>query len=450
MGDIKLFKSIYSKAQTSTELAVFGAVLIFMLGMMIRYALSAGTSQSESLKAMRMAMATSLRAAETGKNRMSKKPGNASRNIASVLIVEDRLSAEESKFGVQSRSPFIVGASATFSKNLFMPIDYGEYDSLPRTDFFINGLHFQFTTAAFKEYNIQNDTDPNWIPDCNGKGNGCMALYSISPNLKVNTAWDPNACDRCKWNTCLTCFDLYRDGTTIVSPADRPLFTWQWQMVKATTSSINLQTGQNASLDVDNDLKEEQILEMVDIKGKRYTPNSKNKSGSGNVPIKLLRVLDFQEGDLDMTHNRKSPGAAPGFSSEGTQGWTYTRDGTYLQIEEGKIISATQNVKSTQRRNITDIVQRVVQLSRNTGFVCGTGSGAVWDAPVHQPNTQWNPDVEVCVPPGLGSDPTANCFSAANVYKTCFDEGSLTLYVRSRVWEGRGRKWVQDLGPRGY
>ena len=104
-----------SSAQTITELAIFGALLIFILGVMIRYSLSANYSQSQSFKAMRMAMAASFRSAEAG---------HSSRNSASLIFIEDRTTAEVGRFGAQTRTPAIAAASATFSKNLLMPLDY--------------------------------------------------------------------------------------------------------------------------------------------------------------------------------------------------------------------------------------------------------------------------------------------------------------------------------------
>ena len=57
--------SIYRKntsAQAATELAVFGAVLIFLLGSILRSAVSSAQQQNQQLKAMRQALIQSQNA----------------------------------------------------------------------------------------------------------------------------------------------------------------------------------------------------------------------------------------------------------------------------------------------------------------------------------------------------------------------------------------------------
>jgi len=136
-----MFKSENNKAQAAVEFAVFGAILIFLLGTIVRSAVSNSYNQNQNFKAMRMAMLASWNGS---------KAGNISHNSASILFVEDRLSPDFNKYGALDRNPFIANSSGTFTFELLYPLDVGEVPSnLPIMDVYINGQHFPFTTAAY-------------------------------------------------------------------------------------------------------------------------------------------------------------------------------------------------------------------------------------------------------------------------------------------------------------
>ncbi|MDE2221703.1 MAG: hypothetical protein KGK03_01390 [Candidatus Omnitrophica bacterium] len=139
-----------AKGQAITELAVFGAILIFILGTIIRTAVSNGYQQDVSFKAMRMAMLASW-------NDSRANPGSGpqvtAHNSATVLFVEDRLAPDYGKYGSMDRNPFMVSGSGTFSYNLLYPINNDDpadiKNSLPIMDVYINGQHFPFTLASY-------------------------------------------------------------------------------------------------------------------------------------------------------------------------------------------------------------------------------------------------------------------------------------------------------------
>ncbi len=339
--------------------------------------------------------------------------------------------------------------------------------------------------------------DGDWDPNCggiigSGISGGCRRLYVIVPNGGVpgnpNTT-DPNYCvvDPCCSGTvcneaqcakqkddCITScpvdltesscladcnytyqacvsslpaadlnaaqrFDLNRDGATDV-PGDnvqndlRRRFAWQWNSVKANSVDINLEAGKNTTIDVDGDLQEEQILEMVDDQGRVYKPDDTANEGWSEpvrnkvkAPIVEVRVLDSQKGDLDLTY--QGPTAQQPGLKDDMQMYTYTRDGTYLLIQEGKLYNPEikTTVRSIQKRDMVDIIQRSVQLSNDTGRFCTPGTPST-------PSPD-NPEVEAC----------NDCFNTDNVYKTCFDKNTLILYVRSRIEDRRGRKWITEI-----
>src|SRR3989338_2924758 len=162
-------------AQAAIELAVFGAILLFVLSVIVRQAFNANFGQNQTLRALRMAMTESYKTSSRG---------SPARNLATIIIVEDHLSPGLHKYGSEARMPFAISASATHSNQLFQPMTWGVGGELPRVDFFINGQHFQFTTAGYKE-----------IRELNCKFVGCSLGGVQYPD------WDDNCASRMRWNT---------------------------------------------------------------------------------------------------------------------------------------------------------------------------------------------------------------------------------------------------------
>jgi len=163
------------KAQAATELAIFGAILIFLLGTIIRTAVGSSYIQNQDFKAMRMALLASW-------NDSRANPGMGARQVtahnnAQVLFLEDRLSPDYNKYGDMDRTPFIASGSGTFSFNLLYPISDSTdiVNSLPVQDAWINGQHFPFSLASYVgDRQLVRPT----LGECNGyltKGNACKA-----------------------------------------------------------------------------------------------------------------------------------------------------------------------------------------------------------------------------------------------------------------------------------
>ncbi len=494
--------------------------MIFVLGAMIRSWVNNNFLQNEYLRAMRMAFAksfeSSMHQVTDSSGKVIDKSGDMSRATASLLFIEDRTTPDANKYGAQTRTPYSLSVNATFSKNLFKQIDFGEVWNIPVQDVFVNGQHFTFTTAGFELYDVSSDPGsdgpggvPRWSPlDCGSKlpGIPCQRFFKIVPNggaaLNPNdpNTTDPGFCsvDPCQCatggcqttcvnnqticntscasspdiNGCLlackvsfdSCvnsipdyqltavqrFDLdWNVGTPPVDPAFRTNFAWQWNAVYANTIDIDLDSGKNNSIDVDGDRKEEQILEMEDNLGRRYTTHDAAEGKNKDKPkavINKVWVIDQQKGDLDVSEPPANPFNPPGLK-ENMQMFTYTQNGTYLQILEGKLYNPETNttVRSVQKKDQVDIIWRFIQLSNDTGRLCGNGTPAWWDVPNHEPNTDQNPAVEAC----------NNCTSSIpdadgipNIQQTCFDETTFMLYVRSQVHDRRGHKWITDVsGP---
>lgn len=524
------------RAQTAIELAVFGAILIFMVGVIVRQALSSAYAQNQNLRAMRQAMTASYRYSG-GLTGLGGADGTASHQTASILFIEDRLTADSAKYAAVDRTPYVVGASATYSHNLFLPLDVGEDYNLPVYDIFVNGKHFPFTTARFKRVELAKscrnvgscpaqcnadctNTSPFFYPgnlscqyinpcpaacggdcsatsaqvypvewenncittvttvsmctsgDCiaacldfvsncnvspgppitNTQTIGCAKLYGIVYNHPAYSQWCDDAAKPCPADN-LTAderFDLDRNGVPDVPAGERARFAWQWSLVMGydagfaprpvwwgfgvalppPTSTLLRGEGIGPSavnVDVDRDLKRERIF----LDSKVVDPST--------GLITALWVLDQQEGDLDMTRGGSDTGPEPGLAKN-TKMYSFVLGGTYLLLEEGRLYDPAfpgQYIRTAQRKDQVDLVERTIQLSNNTGRFCSGSTPntdpRIWTAQVPNP-------VEAC----------QNCASGTNIQKTCMDQTTKSIIVRSRIQDRRGRKWVTNTSGDDY
>lgn len=421
---IKLIQKCFlNNAQTTLELAIFGSVIIFLIGLIVRTVLGTAYQQDTRLKAFRMAMLTSFEFSEGIKAPPGDwQDGTASRNNATVFILEDRLTAQSAKYGAVDRTPQISMGSASHTRNLFMPIDAGEFANLPMTDFFVNGVHFPLTAAGLRTYPLnqgvfkqQYNHPATDFCYCGGIVNSCADTIGATTYYR---------------------FDLDQNGALDdgVDGTNCDKFWWQW--IAGDAGRINTENGEWTLVDVDGDGFTERVL-------------AKN----GNISVD---VMDFQEGDLSFSPDESRP--SPGFSNQDIQMFTYTKNplasgdgvGTHLLIEEGKLYEVSGDtrrfVRSAQRKDSIDIIQRTLQLSLDTRRFC---DGATVVTPASSPilanQAGWtaavpNP-VEVCCPDNLC------CFNAANFTRTCMvtaGPGTLDpiIFVRSRVVDKHGRKFI--------
>ncbi len=246
-------------------------------------------------------------------------------------------------------------------------------------------------------------------------------------------------------------FDLNRDGIPDVpvaggQPTDRNTFAWQWDLVMAIkrTKGVHMIKGEpisdsktdpiNTSVDLDGDLKEEVIQTILETDPKFH------------VVITKFGYLDYQEGDVDFTRGNHEPGHDPGFFEE-VQFFGRTQDGTFYQLTEtGNYQDPGDSIRyefahkyvMTRKKGRVDIIQRVFQLNNNTGRLC---SGT----------TPQQEAVETCADNYAGDPPgikfAKSCFAPSRIATTCFDgnPGVLRLYIRSRVQDLMGRKWVTPV-----
>ncbi len=428
------------KAQAATELAIFGAIIIFVLGTIIRSAVSSGQGQDASLKAMRNALVYSSKS--TAGDAKKGIPGDTSRSNASILYVEDRLSPDFGKFGSVERAPFIAQGSGSMTNTLTYPLDLNELGSCnglpsetyrcqqypghtPVMDMFINGKHFTFSMAALMHktvppgsifYQIVVNMDDN--NSSGGKPSSSAQQEALEKKFCVT--------DPCPGPLTLQQrFDLNRDGNFTNDPPPPPYadMAWQWRGVQAIMANVSKDkalyidpaTGVYPSFDVDGDGQEETIYGF---------------DHDANGAITAVTVLDSQDGDLDFSGDATASGKVGLLNDVAiyTRLATGSEVGNYLLMQQGKMYGLDGKfIRSVSRKDQVDLVERKIQLSNDTGRMC---------TPVDSGNPTG---------PKIGGDVEAcdDCFGA-NFARTCFDKGSKILYVRSRLLDQHGHFWKTD------
>lgn len=436
------------KAQTAMELAIFGAILVFVLGFIVRQGLGSGYQQNQNLKAMRMAMKNSYVYSEglvgTGEE-------VSSRNFGNVFLLEDRLTVDSTTFSPADRVPYMFSASASHSKNLFYTITEPteEEQHLPIFDLYVNGQHFPIRTAGFKRIcfeavesscgvkgaHFPEGNYDEWIPRVPGKNwvnnclqvlGGCPLFYLSIANSFAETRWespqitgpDPEHPNR---------FDLDHDGTVDVPASEQDKFSWQWYPIYGVNEKVRITSlgdglimtedeQKNSSFDIDGDFQDEQILKI-------------DKTNSFGAVMKVT-VLDQQEGDIDFSGASQTEGQRIGLLFN-MKILTKAKDGTYLKIDQGKLYNNNdQFVRSVQKKDTVDIIEREFQLTKNTGRFCRDGA----TSPQPRVDGEVNP-VQAC----------NNCHTAANIEKTCMNTTSLIVYIRTKPRDKRGRMWITDI-----
>ncbi len=365
------------------------------------------------LQATRYAMSKSLEMSTI------EKPG---RNNASAMVIEDRLSGDfANKFGSRDRVPLVASGSATFSNQLFYPVekdDFGDRGVLPYYDVWVNGQRLSFLTADFVTYTFPADgagfakcgtrhTEDSrcWLPECKD-GAGCVILQKIIQNY-------PGSGFRADGN-----FDINFDLSDPV-PAELKRavgsghmgFMWQWEDVAATD-----ELSTDVPIDVDGDFQEEQILSS--------TVYADGRTSSVNV-------IDRQAGDLDFTIDDRRKGVQVGLLPD-SQMFSVTKSGTFYEVKDGKLFESRSGryIRNMNINDHVDIVQRIFQLSNDTGRFC---NGNI----PRTPDTGWDGQPEENPVAACG-----NCFSPANVQLTCFDRDVLKIFIRSRIINRSGRSWL--------
>ncbi|MBF0331982.1 MAG: hypothetical protein HQL17_08630, partial [Candidatus Omnitrophica bacterium] len=201
-------------------------------------------------------------------------------------------------------------------------------------------------------------------------------------------------------------------------------------------SKINAKDGEYPSYDINGDKQEETIYGLR-VFAAGVCP--------GQGPSYAASAMTPSAGDWNMEKQKEDyldPNNAQGMRSD-MRIYTEMQDAsgnkTYLDIKDGKQGGTPVNI-SILRKAQTDIMERVMQLnnqmadpgdflSRNPGIEASCSSNFSTTSEGHYMGA------------GEGC-----CNEGGNKAITCFDVTTKTLYIRSRISDKRGRKWVTGTG----
>lgn len=490
---------VRKKAQTMIELAVFGAVLFFLIGGIASNYISGSQQQQAQLQALRKALLSSYQSGQAGKTE---------RVAASTLVFEDRLTGEGGKYATMERQPVVMGGSGLLSIQAMQPGIFNEPNSSPLMDLVVNGKAFQFRTNAYVQYVIALKPDNTvQIIQVKAVADDQLPVVSTIPAMGTCSGGAYNACasnSNCGHGTtcvktpvdipktqtefmkdavtsCLTTgsagdpvqncnagtpeqrarlarewllypnangdplffyhmmsndplfhqsagrtpipgideLNLLRDGdSSHVFPSSstlEPAWKWAWDSLTAAIDKIDENEGSYPAYDVDGDLDEENVFQAEDVTSVYCASGACRNAYRVGVQDSSLADVDPSKDASDFT----DPAQAPGMRQE-TQ--IKSEVSAETEVKEGWIFSDSlpYNISKATKKQ-SDMIERIYQMNVNmndpAGFI------ALNSSVIEAAN---------------------NCTSAANETKTCFDTNTKTLYIRSRLSNQRGHKWVTN------
>ncbi|MCM8800166.1 MAG: hypothetical protein NC900_05525 [Candidatus Omnitrophica bacterium] len=304
-----------TKAQSILELAIFGSIILFLLGVLISYGLGANFEQHLQMQTFRKALFEALKRAHSSIN--------VNLNVIKDLSIPD----VNSPFDISETSPYSANIALSWSNDLYAGLDDLDERDLPRIDYIINGVRKTYKIANYK-YKI--------VPVSTEDGESVVKFKRKQTDFE----------------------DKYLINGTEGSDG----IYWYWEEVDAQV------VGENDSLDVDNDKKEETVIKV--IKGEIT-----DKDGTTRTVTTGLWYLDFQEGEIDLTS--ETPG--------GLQYYKYTKEieinpqDTYLEKNE-----TAQGIITTAISKIKEKISRLIKTKKGDEEVVSEierEEGVSWSTP---------------------------------------------------------------------
>lgn len=142
---MKQWNKLY-KGQATLELAIFGSILIMLLGVLINYGLKYNYQQQVMQQAFREALASAA---------VSMNP-HTPISVSHSLVKDKHIPVPADPFAVGSILPSSSGASVTRNYELMKTPDYE--DELPQTVINVQGTQYSFKAAGFRDEVIDEES----------------------------------------------------------------------------------------------------------------------------------------------------------------------------------------------------------------------------------------------------------------------------------------------------
>ena len=445
------------RAQALIELAVFSAILFYLIGASATSYINNTYEQNARLQTMRRALQLSYK---------SSNAGLANRSSGSFLIFDDRLTGDVTRYGATDRQPIISAGSGYMSAQVMQTVAFKEVQHLPVMDLSVNGQHFVLRTAGFANYYV-------FIPDAalsvyyatinsvpaaneaqihvasmNEEDLDCATALSRPPAYARQEATRRLTFERYAYSDTKDYFYkkvTYADASCGTDTGGRPrrpfdyrrtgnmneaypdyssgcaggaYWAWKYDTLDNISKSIDTGNGSFPQWDVDGDLNEETL----------YALESRTCPG---YSVYRAAIMASSLGDMDSTTSNldyDNPYDRPGFRND--MRIYSSLDGTSLDIAE----SPSKSI-STTKKNQNDLVERIYQLNKNMAdpddFISRNNIGVVCTG---------DTDAAMIASKGTKTD----CCGTLGGSQTCFDRTNKRLYIRSPISDTRGRKWITD------
>jgi len=311
----------YHRGQALVELATFGSILLFCLGMLVQYGMQANNEQIVGMKAFRSAMRQAW-------NNTGPSAG------ASLQLVEDkRMPTPDNAYGLAERSKFEASADVTWDNDLNAPyVDASgqQIDAyLPKQFFQVNGSSYTPTTAAYATVNCNSgatftvrESSDSAIP----MGTVINPATGLSQN--VSSYWR---------QVIVNCNDTVISEPQLTPPPPAGTYVPRIGYYKDASG----QEHQITEADVDGDGDYETVVRVI---------------GAVGAPIQQFVVLDSQHGTIDTNKLNENldarQGILPGYRKTVQQMATLKKQEGTTQIyteahpQEREIITRTMRLQN--------------------------------------------------------------------------------------------------------
>ncbi|MDD2679219.1 MAG: hypothetical protein PHO03_00235 [Candidatus Omnitrophica bacterium] len=163
------------RAQALLEVAIFGAIIVMLLGVLISYGIRYNSQQKLMQQSFRKSLAGAV-----------SEPGKA---ISNVLLGDTHIPNPADTFGIGSVTPF-TGSAGSIIRDYRLNETPDQDSELPRIKMSINGKEFTYRVAGFRdEYNVPESSLDRY-DQIYGSGN----VWSIGEGecLEEEETTDPN------------------------------------------------------------------------------------------------------------------------------------------------------------------------------------------------------------------------------------------------------------------
>lgn len=336
------------RGQSAVELAIFGSIFLFCLGVLISYGMSYNFQQRQMMQAYKETRQKSYDIIDAG----NKGPFAS----ADMVVINDKhIPDPQDAWGIGGFQPVGNSYGISVSNRLYSSANYGDLDQLPRIYFKINGQELKspsdpqrlgYTIANFDSYNSPFPVLTMKISDLLDKFKLTDRSIDSTPNegdginyryidFYIDKDEDGNPCDVC-----------FNSQDELANCADGESRKFDDDGDPDTEEVVLLARGMSADFNGDNS-------EEIIVGFNKDQSVGEDKDGKPIYRVTTIYVMDYTLGDMDTTLDTEDrdinlrPGLRPGYNKVATYNKslsTTSADGNYSSTEA---VDYSEQIKRT-------------------------------------------------------------------------------------------------------